>query len=141
MEYDFGVKDFDPETGCRPNMVSVDLIKAALGKGEFVSLPRETGKTTALLEFVHERDPGNVIVIVRSWGKKCMMQSRYKQMYPKDPQPSFISIYDVKNTDVWGTNRKWVTDEVLPSAVVKNAEGYRWVPFLGGVGTPLCMVD
>lgn len=118
---------------------SVIRIKRALRDGIVVLRERQSGKTTALLEFVHEHDPGNVNVIVCDLNTAHFMKCRYKETYPNDPQPSFISVQNVSDTDVRGTKRNWVTDEVWPEAVIRKAQDYEYVPFLGGVGTAMCM--
>jgi hypothetical protein len=122
---------------------SVDSIKAELGeregKGQLVIRPRQTGKTTALFEYIHEHEPGNVNVITCNVRMAQLMKQRYKEQYCDDPHPSFIPLEWVNNRDVRGTTRRWATDEVWPSSVIKRAPDYEYVDFLGGVGTPLCM--
>ena len=122
---------------------SVDSIKAELnereGKLQLVIRPRQTGKTTALFEFIHEHEPGNVNVITCNVQQAHIMKDRYREQYRDDPQPSFIPIKWVSNRDVRGTTRRWATDEVWLSSVIKRAPDYEYVDCIGGVGTPLCM--
>jgi hypothetical protein len=118
---------------------SVRSIKAELAKGQVVIRDRQTGKTTALLEFVHEHDPANMIVVCCNRITKALILCRYREMFPKDARPSVISIHNVNDSDVRGTNRRWVTDEVWPAAVVRRARSYSWAEYAGGVGTPMCM--
>lgn len=118
---------------------SIASIKAELDKGLVVTRERQTGKTLALLEWIHENDPGNVIVVCLNHITKDLTRSRYRRMYPQDAQPTVVSIQSVSNHDVQGTNRRWVTDEVWPEAVTYRADSYRAAPYLGGVGTRQCM--
>lgn len=118
---------------------SVKSIKTELASGKLVTRDRQTGKTTALLEFVHEHDPANMIVICCNYPTKGLIERRYREMFPKDKWPSVISIHNVSDRDVRGTDRKWVTDEVWPAAVVRKAPSYAWAEYAGGVGTPMCM--
>jgi hypothetical protein len=122
---------------------SVDSIKAELGnregKGQLVIRPRQTGKTAALFEFIHEHEPGNINVITCNVRIAHIMKRRYRDQYRDDLQPSFIPLELVSNRDVRGTNRRWVTDEVWPESVIKRAPDYKYVDCIGGFGTPLCM--
>ena len=118
---------------------SIDSIKAELGNGKMVIRARQTGKTTALFEFIHEHEPGSVNVITCSTPMAHLLKDRYREQYRDDQQPSFIPIEWVNNVDVRGTTRRWATDEVWPSAVIKRAPNYEYVDYIGGVGTPLCM--
>jgi len=122
----------------RPSTI---LIKRALGKGEVVTRERQTGKTTALLEFVHEHDPGNVIIVVCNGMTRDWTKDRYRKLFPQDPQPIVKSIQTLNEADLMGTRRRWCTDEVWPRAVTNRCRAYEFAPYLGGVGTPMCMVD
>lgn len=119
--------------------VSIDSIKAELGKGEVVTRGRQNGKTAALLEFVHEHDSGHVIIIVCNWSQRAHTSHRYRELYPNDAQPIVVCIQNVSDADVVGTSRKWVTDEVWPDAVKERAGAYEALDYFGGVGTPMCM--
>lgn len=110
---------------------SIDAIKAALAFRQVVLRGRQSGKTTALLEFVHEHDPGNMIIVVCNGITYDLTRQRYKYMFPQDPQHIIRSIHMVSNADVCGTNRKWVTDEVWPQAVVRKARSYGWAGYWG----------
>ena len=130
----------DMETAISPELrKSIDEIKSELGKGEVVCRPRQTGKTAALLEFIHEHNPGNVNIIVINFHTQHWLKSRYKELYPQDQQPWIIPIDIVNDHNVRGTTREWVTDEIWPSAVIRKAGDYEYVNFLGGVSTPMCM--
>lgn len=118
---------------------SIDSIKAELGKGVVVTRARQTGKTTALLEFVRDNDPGNMIVISCHDLQRQLTEQRYREMYPDDYRPTFTSIRRIKETDMLGIRRRWVTDEVWPDAVIERVEAYGWHEYLGGVGTAMCM--
>ncbi len=117
----------------------MDSIKSELGKGRVVSRSRQTGKTLALMEYVHENNPGMAIVVTCNGMEKERMRKKYRAMFPGDDQPIFVSVQMVNYTDVCGTNRRWATDEVWPETVVRRAPGYELAPYLGGVGTPMCM--
>lgn len=121
---------------------SIEAIKAELKNGGargIVVRPRQTGKTIALLEFVHENDPGNMIVVTCNTNTAEHMRYSYKQLFPEDAQPTFKPYHRVDNRDVLGSTRRWVTDEIWPGAVVKNAPAYELHEHLGTVGTPMCM--
>lgn len=120
---------------------SMDRIKAKLGKGEVVCGPRQTGKTTALLEYIHEKMPlsSSIIVVTCNIMEARRLMRVYKELYPGDGQPIVKSLAWVKNTDVVGTAHCWVTDEVWPTSVVENAPDYECCTYLGGVGNPMCM--
>ena len=121
---------------------SIDSIKAELESGGargIVARERQSGKSTALLEFVHEHDPANMIVVCCNWQMRQFMKGRYKTTFPNDPIPYFVSIQNVKDSDICGTNRRWVSDEVWPGSVVDIAHAYELAPHLGTVGTPMCM--
>ena len=119
--------------------VSIDSIKSELGKGNVVTRDRQQGKTTALLEFVHEHNPGNIIIVVPNWRMEELTKRRYRELFPQDPRPSVRSLGVVTDIDVRGSNREWVTDEIWPDVVKRKAESYAYVNYLGGVGTPMCM--
>jgi hypothetical protein len=118
---------------------SVEAIKAELGKGEVVVRNRQSGKTTAILEFIHENDPGYMVLVVCSPVIKDHTKRKYREFYPNDDQPVVVSIHQVSAMDVLGSNRCWVTDEVWPQAVIRKARGYAHAKYLGGVGTLQCM--
>lgn len=118
---------------------SIDSIKAELGNGRLAIRGRRSGKTAALLEWVHEHNPGNTIVVCCNEITRDMVRCRYREMFPQDAQPLAVSIHRVSDKDVLGTNRKWSTDEVWPAAVVRKARSYARAEYVGGVGTPMCM--
>jgi hypothetical protein len=120
---------------------SIDSIKAELGKGEVVTRGRQTGKTTALLEFVRGNDPGNMIIVTCHENARQFLERRYREMYPGDYRPTFASLHRVNSQDVRGTRRRWATDEVWPRSVVNRVRDYEFAEFVGGVGTPMCMED
>jgi hypothetical protein len=122
-----------------PATQSTESIKVELGKGVVVTRSRQAGKTHALLEFVRGNDPGNTIVVACNNGERINSERRYREMYPDDYRPVFTCIGRVKNEDVLGTCRRWVTDEVWPDAVIERANAYETHEYLGGVGTPYCM--
>ena len=101
---------------------SIDSIKQELGKGVVVVRSRQTGKTTALLESIHENSPGSFDVFTGHVNMAELLKRRYKQMYPDDQQPNFCPYQYARNERVRGTTgRKWATDEIWPSAVVTVA--------------------
>lgn len=121
---------------------SIDEIKTELANGGargIVSRSRRTGKTSALLEFVHENDPGNMIVVSCNSARAASVKFQYKDLFPDDVQPMFTTVHCVNNRDVRGTTRRWVSDEVWPGAVVRKAPSYEFAQHLGTVGTPMCM--
>jgi hypothetical protein len=121
---------------------SIDSIKAELKSGGargVVVRSRQTGKTLALLEFVHENDPGNMVVIACNVMQSDRMAHIYKQIFPDDSQPKFVSFQTVDDRCVVGANRRWVTDEIWPGAVVRKSRVFEFAPHLGTVGTPMCM--
>ena len=121
---------------------SIDSIKAELESGGargVVVRSRQTGKTFALLEFVHENDPGNMVVIVCNAMESDHMARLYKKIFPDDNQPKFVSFQSVDGRHVTGTNRRWVTDEIWPGSVVRKSRAFELAPHLGTVGTPMCM--
>jgi hypothetical protein len=118
---------------------SVESIKKELDEGRLVTRDRQTGKTLALLEWIHEHDPANMIVVCCNGIMKSILRSRYREMYPRDPQPIFEPIQSISGHNLRGTNRKWMTDEVWPAAVVRRSLSYIGAEYAGGVGTPQCM--
>jgi len=118
---------------------SISSIKSELDRGQLVIRERQTGKTTALLEWVREHDPANMIVVCGNWNMRELARRRYCDIYPCEPQPIFQSVHSVSDRDVCGTMRKWVTDEVWPRAVMLRAFSYVGADYCGGVGTPMCM--
>ena len=119
---------------------SIDSIKAELGEGKVVCRSRQTGKTAALLEYIHENGRGLVDVFTCNANQKHYLECAYKERFPEDEQPRFFSIQSAMNARVAGTTgRKWATDEVWPESVVRRASDYEYITFLGGVGTPMCM--
>ena len=120
---------------------SIEAIKAELGKGCVVYRERQTGKTTALMEYIHGCAPlsADIIVVVCNLNEAYCFAHLYRELYPRDGQPCVRSIQTVKSCDVAGTDRCWVTDEVWPHAVVDRVSSYEWHTYLGGVGTSMCM--
>jgi hypothetical protein len=121
---------------------SIDAIKAELESGGargVVVRSRQIGKTLALLEFVHENDPGNMVVIACNVMESDHIAHIYKKIFPDDSQPKFVSFQSVDDRHVIGTNRRWVTDEIWPGAVVRKSRAFELAPHLGTVGTPMCM--
>ena len=120
---------------------SIDSIKAELGKGKVVIRPRQTGKTAALLELIHENLPQTFDIFVAHSNMAEWTKRRYKEMYPDDEQPRIFSYQNARNERIRGTiGRKWATDEIWPSAVVNVAPDYEFnATFYGGVGTMICM--
>jgi hypothetical protein len=119
---------------------SIDSIKAELGKGKVVIRPRQTGKTAALLEVIHENSPGMVDVFTCHANEAERFRRLYKEMFPGDEQPRIFPFQWALSERVRGTTgRKWATDEVWPDAVINKAHEYKFVTYFGGVGTPMCM--
>ena len=119
---------------------SIDSIKAELGKGKVVTRGRQTGKTTALLEFVHEYASGFCYIVVCNSNTMALTADKYRHLYPEDEQPVILTLgYLRRQTGVVGRPRCWVTDEVWPSAAERKDPALTLLNFLGGVGTPMCM--
>ena len=125
---------------------SIDSIKAELangdetsGEGRLVTRDRQTGKTLALLEFIHEYARGFVYYVTIDQNTAMRLQVEYHRMYPTDEQPIVLSIKTMNFMRVAGRDRCWVTDEVWPGAVKRKIPQLEMLTFLGGVGTPLCM--
>jgi len=119
---------------------SVDSIKAELRSGEsLVTRGRQTGKTLALLEYIHETVGGDVNLIVCNGIQADLIARKYREMFPEDKQPRVRSISNADGTDLIGSDRGWATDEVWPSDVVRKAWIYETQTFVGGVGTPMCV--
>lgn len=125
----------------KPEMrASIDSIKAELGKGKVVSRSRQTGKTAALLEFIHEHFSGMVDLFVCNSHTAEHIKRCYRNMYPNDEQPRIFPAEKALNERIRGiTGRPWATDEVWPDAVIRKASDYEYHTYLGGVGTPMCM--
>jgi hypothetical protein len=118
---------------------SIGSIKNELDKSQLAVRDRQSGKTSALIEWVHKHDSGNTIIVCCNENMKAIVRSRYREMFPLDKQPIVVSIHSISDHDVRGTNRKWVTDEVWPQAVIRKARSYASAEFAGGVGTASCM--
>lgn len=119
---------------------SIDSIKAELGKGEVVTRERQTGKTTALLEFVHEYASGFCYIVVPNSNMAHLTADKYRRLYPDDERPIILTFQYLRNqTSVVGRPQCWVTDEVWPSAAERQDEALTLLTFLGGVGTSMCM--
>lgn len=119
---------------------SIDEIKAELGLGRVVCRPRQTGKTTALLEFVHEYCSGFCYFVTCNYNMADILTRQYKKRYPDDEQPIFLTLDHLRGRGVIeGRPRCWVTDEVWPEAVERKQDSIVTLTYLGGVGTPMCM--
>ena len=119
---------------------SVDSIKAELRDGvRVVTRERQTGKTLALMEHIHETAGGDVRLVTFNMDMADYFVRRYRAMSPEDKLPKAIAIGFVDGSKVEGTDQAWATDEVWPEAVTRKAWCYMALPFLGGVGTPMCM--
>lgn len=119
---------------------SFDSIKAELGKGEVATAERQTGKTTALMEFVHEYCSGFCYVVTCHRMEADRWGHKYRQMFPGDKQPVVVTLRGLRGFGVIeGRPRCWVTDEIWPDAAVRHCPGLGVLTYLGGVGTPMCM--
>ena len=124
---------------------SIESIKAELGKGKLVIRARQTGKTTALLEFVHERCAGFCYIFACNEVMADIMKRNYREMFPEDEQP-IIKMAPSQLRGLGGRGilveknpRCWLTDEVWPSAEAIASDEVTGLKFLGGVGTPMSM--
>jgi hypothetical protein len=120
---------------------SIESIKAELGTGEIVMRTRCTGKTTALLEFVHEYCSGFCYLVTCTPVMAEITKHRYKELYPDDEQPIICTLSRLRGQSglTHGRPRAWVTDEVWPSAAEQAENSLGDLTFLGGVGTVECM--
>lgn len=121
---------------------SVDSIKAELGKGEVVIRARAQGKTTALLEFIHEYCSGFCYIVTCTPVMREMIRSRYRTDYPHDEVPVVLTLDRLraeKSSKIYGRPRVWFTDEVWPEECEIEAEELERLTYLGGVGTAYCM--
>ena len=119
---------------------SVDEIKAEFAKGvRVVTRDRQTGKTLALMEYIHEQTGGDAILVVCNFREKERVIDAYQAMFPDDKQPKVIALGHVQSGNVLGRDQPFATDEVWPKDVVKKAGAYEYQRFLAGVGTPKCM--
>lgn len=100
---------------------------------------RQTGKTIALMEYIHEKCAGDCFLVTVNINIAKLLERKYREMFPKDTRPTFLSYYSLRDVCVAGTNKEWATDEIWPESVVKENENFRFLNFLGGVGTPMCM--
>ena len=75
-----------PEDG-RSRAFSRDAIRA----GKIVYGPRSCGKTQALLEVIHEDLKGVAVVICASSIECRVYRARYRDMFPRDRAPRFVS--------------------------------------------------
>lgn len=64
-----------------------DEAKAALRAGKIVYGDRQIGKTTALIEVIHEDYSGDVIVTTPNALIGELFAARYGEMFPDDKQP------------------------------------------------------
>jgi hypothetical protein len=120
-------------------LASIDSIKAQLGKGEVVSRERQSGKTIALAEFVHEQCGGFCIVITCNPNEREYFAHYYKARFGSDKKPHVLTLDSLRHACLDGGPRHWVTDEIWPSAAIRNSMSLEYLEFLGGVGTPMCM--
>jgi hypothetical protein len=121
---------------------SIDSIKAELGKGEVVTRGRQTGKTVALMEFIHEYCSGFCYIVVPNFRMAEWTEHQYRHLFPDDEKPLCVPLGRLGpqgTGTVKGRPLCWVTDEVWPGAAEQREEELRRLTFLGGVGTPYCM--
>lgn len=114
---------------------SIDAIKAELGKGKLVTRTRQQGKTTALLEFVHEYCCGLCYIVACNANMADLIKRQYRDLYPHDKQPKVLSFGNLRGGQALGGPHCWVSDEVWPDAIVATAHDFRYLAFLGGVGS------
>lgn len=119
--------------------LSMDSIKAKLRDESLVTRDRQTGKTTALLEYVHERCAGKCFIIVPRLNVANFTSDNYRKRYPEDEKPRVLALSCISDRDALGSNLPWVTDEVWPESVAKKAPAFKYLTWIGGVGTPMCM--
>lgn len=120
---------------------SIDSIKAELGKGEMVWRSRRSGKTTALMEFVHEKFQGDCIVVTISFHLADYWLLVYGKSYPFDTRPRVLAVLGRLNF-MGHRYAPVVTDEVTPSYLEEHSTGFReCLKFFGGVGSFLSVLD
>lgn len=118
---------------------SINSIKAELGKGVVVHRDRRTGKTLALLGFVHEYCSGFCYIITCNPISVKEIERTYRDLFPDDEQPIVLTLDRVRHHCAEGRPRCWFTDDVWPWAVERNSITFETMEFLGGVGTSECM--
>jgi hypothetical protein len=125
---------------------SINSIKQELLAGAKAEVPalvtrdRQTGKSTALMEFVHEYCKGLCAIITCTSGMAQVTTRKYHELYPNDAKPLVLALTRLDNEVLMGRQlRGWATDEIWPSAAIRKAPVLEALTFLGGVGTPLCM--
>ena len=75
-----------------PNIrASIDSIKKAIREDGklFLCKPRQTGKTTALLEIIHDDFDGDAILLSPNVRMSDYAKDRYREMYPGEKLPIF----------------------------------------------------
>jgi hypothetical protein len=118
---------------------SINSIKAELGKGVVVHRDRRTGKTLALLGFVHEYCSGFCYIVTGNHIMAKEIEYQYRHMFPDDEKPIVLTLDRVRDGCADGRPRCWVTDDVWPWVVERNSMTFETMEFLGGVGTSECM--
>ena len=115
---------------------SIDSIKAELGKGEMVWRSRRSGKTTALMEFIHENYKGECFIACRGENMAYHFRRRYRRMYPGDVLPRTLNALGQIN--VCGQTGSWATDEVYARWLIQQSfTGLEGLDFIGGVGSEI----
>lgn len=97
-------------------------IKEKLAKGEFAHFPRQTGKSEALLEFIHDEHSGEAIVICMNSDMAHVMIWRYQKKYPGENVPSFCTGESAEN-NIRGNSKPVYLEEphLLPGRAVREA--------------------
>lgn len=118
---------------------NIECIKQELGKGRVAVHPRNTGKTTALLEFVHEHAGGLVYIVTCNTSQAKHISKVYGRLFPDDDKPVVLSINNLTMKQIYGRPRCWVSDEVWPEAVCNALASFQELEYLGGVGSAISM--
>lgn len=88
----------------------IEEIKAVLEKKEFALFNRQTGKSTALIEFVHDHHGAEAVVICADNKTAGMMARLYNQKFPNEELPVFCGPF-LADRCIRGNAKKIFIDE------------------------------
>lgn len=96
-------------------------ILAALAKGGLIVAERQTGKTTALLEYVRQRGPAQFVVVASSAEQAAYLLWKWERVYPGIAPPQFVPSFRFKVAMV-GLRKRVVVDEYFLCAFTEPFE-------------------